>query len=134
MASHRKIIQLYKNLLREGKKFQSYNYRYEKEYSIYAVLLVLYVFVLRIRDMQRQMQTETYLSCLIVEFPLSLLLSFLVKQKCVLATVNDIHSSFKTLKSKLRRMFICTYMHLKGEQFMGKIGWYNQCNSLCMAI
>lgn len=59
---------------------------------------------------------------LIVEFPLSLLLSFLVKQKCVLATVNDIHSSFKTLKSKLRRMFICTYMHLKGEQFMGKIG------------
>lgn len=122
MASHRKIIQLYKNLLREGKKFQSYNYRYEKEYSIYAVLLVLYVFVLRIRDMQRQMQTETYLSCLIVEFPLSLLLSFLVKQKCVLATVNDIHSSFKTLKSKLRRMFICTYMHLKGEQFMGRIG------------
>lgn len=79
MASHRKIIQLYKNLLREGKKFKSYNYRYEKEYSIYAVLLVLYVFVLRIRDMQRQMQTETYLSCLIVEFPLSLLLSFLVK-------------------------------------------------------
>lgn len=122
MASHRKIIQLYKNLLREGKKFKSYNYRYEKEYSIYAVLLVLYVFVLRIRDMQRQMQTETYLSCLIVEFPLSLLLSFLVKQKCVLATVNDIHSSFKTLKSKLRRMFICTYMHLKGEQFMGRIG------------
>lgn len=122
MASHRKIIQLYKNLLREGKKFKSYNYRYEKEYSIYAVLLVLYVFVLRIRDMQRQMQTETYLSCLIVEFPLSLLLSFLVKQKCVLATVNDIHSSFKTLNSKLRRMFICTYMHLKGEQFMGRIG------------
>lgn len=122
MASHRKIIQLYRNLLREGKKFKSYNYRYEKEYSIYAVLLVLYVLVLRIRDMQRQMQTETYLSCLIVEFPLSLLLSFLVKQKCVLATVNDIHSSFKTLKSKLRRMFICTYMHLKGEQFMGKIG------------
>lgn len=134
MASHRKIIQLYRNLLREGKKFKSYNYRYEKEYSIYAVLLVLYVLVLRIRDMQRQMQTETYLSCLIVEFPLSLLLSFLVKQKCELATVNDIHSSFKTLKSKLRRMFICTYMHLKGEQFMGKIGWYNQCNSLCMAI
>lgn len=122
MASHRKIIQLYKDLLREGKKFKSYNYRYEKEYSIYAVLLVLYVLVLRIRDMQRQMQTETYLSCLIVEFPLSLLLSFLVKQKCVLATVNDIHSSFKTLKSKLRRMFICTYMHLKGEQFMGRIG------------
>lgn len=122
MASHRKIIQLYKNLLREGKKFKSYNYRYEKEYSIYAVKLVLYVLVLRIRDMQRQMQTETYLSCLIVEFPLSLLLSFLVKQKCVLATVNDIHSSFKTLKSKLRRMFICTYMHLKGEQFMGRIG------------
>lgn len=79
MASHRKIIQLYKNLLREGKKFQSYNYRYEKEYSIYAVILVLYVFVLRIRDMQRQMQTETYLSYLIVEFPLPLLLSFLVK-------------------------------------------------------
>lgn len=31
MASHRKIIQLYKNLLREGKKFKSYNYR---EYAV----------------------------------------------------------------------------------------------------
>lgn len=107
MASHRKIIQLYRNLLREGKKFKSYNYRYEKEYSIYAVFLVLYVLVLRFRDTQRQMQTETYLSCLIVEFPLSLLLSFLVKQKCVLATVNDIHSSFKTIKSRKN-----VYMHL----------------------
>lgn len=130
MASHRKIIQLYRNLLREGKKFKSYNYRYEKEYSIYAVLLVLYVLVLRFRDTQRQMQTETYLSCMIVEFPLSLLLSFLVKQKCVLAIVNDIHSSFKTLKSKKN-----VYMHLHAlKGWTGKIGWYNQCNSLCMAI
>ncbi|XP_022332340.2 LYR motif-containing protein 4-like [Crassostrea virginica] len=31
MASRRKVIQLYKNLLRESNKFQSYNYR---EYAL----------------------------------------------------------------------------------------------------